>query len=227
MADKKITELTELATIAQEDLFVVVDNPTGTPITKKISARSLFKTINFVTSTSEREGAAIVAVTSAGVATANANAVVAAGRFSTTANTSSTNTAYQYGITVRSELVGAAANVTTEHAGAKITLDVSNTAAVLANTYGLIVEMANTGTRTVNTQAFIAFAERNPVVGASTLYLFDIGQNGTANVTANLTTGSGNTLNMLINSTATGATHKIKTRINGVDYWFVLSSNAT
>ena len=46
MADKKITALTDLGTaIAEVDLFHVVDDPSGTPINKKISAANVFNNI--------------------------------------------------------------------------------------------------------------------------------------------------------------------------------------
>ena len=46
MADKKITALTDLGTaIADVDLFHVVDDPSGTPINKNISAANVFNNI--------------------------------------------------------------------------------------------------------------------------------------------------------------------------------------
>ena len=46
MADKKITQLTDLGTaLAGVDLFHVVDDPSGTPINKKVSAANIFNNI--------------------------------------------------------------------------------------------------------------------------------------------------------------------------------------
>ena len=46
MADKKITQLTDLGNaLASVDLFHVVDDPSGTPINKKIAAQDVFNNI--------------------------------------------------------------------------------------------------------------------------------------------------------------------------------------
>lgn len=41
MADQKVTELTNLTAAASEDVFYIVDDPTGTPASKKITAKNL------------------------------------------------------------------------------------------------------------------------------------------------------------------------------------------
>ena len=58
MADKKITALTDLSTgVAGADLLHVVDDPTGTPINKKVSVTNLINNlpsfIGFSNSTEE------------------------------------------------------------------------------------------------------------------------------------------------------------------------------
>jgi len=45
MADRKITELTALSAPNQKDLLYVVDDPNGTPASKKISLYNLFGSV--------------------------------------------------------------------------------------------------------------------------------------------------------------------------------------
>jgi len=46
MADKKVTQLTDLGDgLAAVDLFHVVDDPSGTPINKKITAEDVFNNV--------------------------------------------------------------------------------------------------------------------------------------------------------------------------------------
>lgn len=47
MADAKITQLTELTTPATEDLLPIVDDPAGTPATRKITLANLFALIPY------------------------------------------------------------------------------------------------------------------------------------------------------------------------------------
>jgi len=46
MADSKIEDLTELTTVADTDVIAIVDDPAGTPLTKKITKANLVKNIS-------------------------------------------------------------------------------------------------------------------------------------------------------------------------------------
>lgn len=43
--DKKVTQLDSLTTLSGDDLFMVVDDPSGTPVNKKVTASSMFGNI--------------------------------------------------------------------------------------------------------------------------------------------------------------------------------------
>jgi hypothetical protein len=45
MADKKVSELTELTAVAGRDELYIVDDPAGTPVSKKVQVNSLFSSV--------------------------------------------------------------------------------------------------------------------------------------------------------------------------------------
>ena len=45
MADKKITQLDALTSVTSDDLFLVVDDPSGTPTSKKVTAANVAASI--------------------------------------------------------------------------------------------------------------------------------------------------------------------------------------
>jgi hypothetical protein len=45
MADKKVSELTELTSVVGRDELYIVDDPAGTPVSKKVQVNSLFSSV--------------------------------------------------------------------------------------------------------------------------------------------------------------------------------------
>jgi len=82
MADRKITELAALTSANQKDLLYVVDDPSGTPVSKKISLYNLFGSVPANTSIS---GTATV---SGNTTLSGAKTVVSAGQVTLSSTTS-------------------------------------------------------------------------------------------------------------------------------------------
>lgn len=103
MADKKVTALTALTTPAGEDLLLVVDNPSVTPISKKMSISDLYGGSSQVTvdainlnssATTDIASTGAIGITATAGATVTGNVTVT-GNFSnsgTTADITSTST---------------------------------------------------------------------------------------------------------------------------------------
>ena len=61
MADKKMTDLTDLSTaIASDDVVHVVDDPEGSPVNKKVSVFNLFGNLNHSTNSGDLTGRSFV-----------------------------------------------------------------------------------------------------------------------------------------------------------------------
>jgi hypothetical protein len=75
MADKKVSQLTALTTPSSEDLLLVIDNPNGTPTSKKITLKTFFGAVpsNTVFNSRVRMNSNTTIVCSNTIITANVN----------------------------------------------------------------------------------------------------------------------------------------------------------
>ena len=102
MADKKVTQLTALTSPVGEDLLLIVDDPSGTPVSKKVTLNSFF-------------GSVAANTTMSGTLTATANVTVSG---SNTIFTSNVNIGSSSQLKVDSGVVtlGAKSTITSNNA---------------------------------------------------------------------------------------------------------------
>jgi hypothetical protein len=116
-------------------------------------------------------------------------------------------------------------------AAAEFRLNAGNSSIGSSNAYGVLINHNTTGAtaRATSPRAFIGVIEV-PVGGNTTTYLMDVGLQGTANVSANLSAPNSSVIltvaNTLLVASANSihATHLVKCCFNGINLW-VLASN--
>ncbi|SVC66118.1 uncharacterized protein METZ01_LOCUS318972, partial [marine metagenome] len=177
MADKKMTDLTDLSTaIASDDVVHVVDDPSGSPVNKKVSVFNLFGNLNHSTNAGDATGRSFVSTTIS-TAVDSTNDIAA---FNTQTihdhRTGDANSAVNvYGAKIDANISGSNTIVTTTAAGAKVTLNMTegvnpgdtdsgavNTAYTggTARAYGLMIDVEDTsGTRATKPDAFLSLRD--------------------------------------------------------------------
>lgn len=141
MPSKKITELELASSITTDDLILVVDQPAGTPVSKKASVATLAAIINASptftgTVTAPLTTAGVVTTTSVGVLGSTASATAA------TADTFALRTSNGYVVTSGVQTTPPPANIT----GTTYTVGATDTSLVFAGTATCTVTLPSAST---------------------------------------------------------------------------------
>ena len=253
MADKKMTALTDLSTgVASDDILHVVDDPSGSPVNKKVSVFNLFGNLNHVTNSGDSSGRTFVKATQNVGNEATTGETVSLTSHTNHIKTSSSARAvkFLYGAKHSANVQGAFASVTGVLAGSITSINLTNGASAgqintawtlgSARVYGHKIHFDDSaGDRAMKPAAFMCLDDehgaqnkRSPG-GFPVQYLFEMGSNASGFVSM---TNAGNTAtkahatgnnNVLVSANVVDASSdtRIRCKINGSDYWLLATSN--
>ena len=258
MADKIMTYLTDLSTgIASNDILHVVDDPTGSPVHKKVSVFNLMGNLNHTTNTGDASGRTLVSSTltvgNDGAPGTTPNTVAFSAEVNHTKTGGERTITNLFGAKLKAKVSGQDANVTGTVAGAIVEVDISNGADTTtvntashggtARAYGIKVTMDDSNSdRATRPDAFIclddiggAQAHASKPDAHPVKYLFELGSAtagfvasaAAANSEVNAHHASNN--NVMVSHTAADITSntRIRVKINGTDYWLLATSAST
>ena len=184
MADKKMTDLTDLSTgIASDDIVHIVDDPSGSPVNKKVSVFNLFGNLNHTTNSGDASGRSLVSSTISTATDATSGDVVALNAQTTHDHrTGDANSVVNiFGAKIDANLSGSNTKVSQSAAGAKITLNMTNALAAqnvntaytggTARVYGLMIDVNDTNkgssARATKPDAFFSLRDQGGYTAAN------------------------------------------------------------
>ena len=255
MADKKMTDLTDLSTaIASDDIVHIVDDPSGSPVNKKVSVFNLFGNLNHSTNSGDATGRSFVSTTiSTQVGTTSGDIASLNSQTTHDHRTGDANSVVNiYGAKIDANISGSNSVVTTLAAGAKITLNMTNaidSANVntsytdgTARAYGMMIDVNDTaGDRAAKPDAFISMRDQGGLVGTNNPgsqavhYFVELGAGEgaagntdgyVASAVAANTTARDSNLIMFATSTADITSNaRLRMKVNGTEYWLLATAN--
>ncbi len=251
MADKKMTALTDLSTgVASEDIMHVVDDPSGSPVNKKVSVFNLYGNLNHTTNSGDASGRSFVKTNT----TINVTHTGTVAPFETnmihahTGSTSNTVTSI-YGAKFNVNVAGSNAVASGEIAGSLITVDMSNSVAKAnvntsyyggdARVYGQKIVIGDSASnRGTKPDAFICLNDDGGYTAANhpgdqgVQYMLEMGSASGGYVAAASianTTAHAAANNICLFSTGVTPRNdsdaRVRIKVNGTEYWLHATSN--
>lgn len=228
MADKKISALTAATESATEDLLHIIDDPNGSPVNKKLTVKNFLGNVQHTTNGTAAGTDEVILKLKHIADTDNSSTNVYNNVITLQVNASATHTGTTdgnvgrfYAAEFTNFINDANTRITTEGAAvvAKLSHVAANTSTV-ANSYPLVLAVANSAAQSVNTVAFLKMDASG--AGSNTVnFLMDILPGGGFGAAAGV-----NTAVALLAGTASTAAGVLKIKVSDQTRYIQLYSSA-